>query len=61
MSLGELETIVRLGRPHLVVVYNDSAYGAEIHIGAHHGLRTDIVHFPDADFADVARAMGGSG
>ena len=61
MSLGELETIVRLGRPHLVVVYNDSAYAAEVHIGSHHGIPTDIVRFPDADFAAIARATGGEG
>ncbi|MEI4273860.1 thiamine pyrophosphate-binding protein [Klenkia sp. LSe6-5] len=61
MSLGELETIIRQGTPHLVVVYNDSAYGAEVHIGGHHGFDTDIVRFPDTDFAATARALGGEG
>ena len=31
MSASELETVVRLGLPMLVVVYNDAAYGAEVH------------------------------
>ena len=61
MSLGELETVLREGRPHLVVVYNDSAYGAEIHVARHHGLPVDIVQFPDSDFAAIATAMGGRG
>ena len=31
MSASELETVVRLGLPMVVVVYNDAAYGAEVH------------------------------
>ena len=31
MSATELETVVRLGLPMLVVVYDDHAYGAEVH------------------------------
>ncbi|AYY14999.1 thiamine pyrophosphate-binding protein [Actinobacteria bacterium YIM 96077] len=31
MSLSELETLVRLGLPLLVIVYDDAAYGAEVH------------------------------
>jgi thiamine pyrophosphate-dependent acetolactate synthase large subunit-like protein len=31
MSLGELDTAVRYGLPILFVVYNDEAYGAEMH------------------------------
>jgi hypothetical protein len=31
MGISELETVVRLGIPLVVVVYNDAAYGAEVH------------------------------
>ena len=31
MSAAELDTVVRLGLPMIVVVYNDAAYGAEVH------------------------------
>jgi thiamine pyrophosphate-dependent acetolactate synthase large subunit-like protein len=54
MAAGELETIGRLGLPLLVVIYNDAAYGAEVH---HFGTH-DIVTFPDTDFAALGRAVG---
>ena len=31
MSVAELDTVRRLGLPMIVVVYNDDAYGAEVH------------------------------
>jgi thiamine pyrophosphate-dependent acetolactate synthase large subunit-like protein len=61
MALGELETIGRLGLPMLVVVYNDSAYGAEVHHFGPAGEPLDLVRFADTDFAGVARALGAEG
>jgi thiamine pyrophosphate-dependent acetolactate synthase large subunit-like protein len=58
MSLGELEGLVRLDHPVLVVVLNDAAYGAEVHILRDQGVDTGIVEFPDCDFASVARSLG---
>ena len=58
MSLVELDTAVRLGLPLVVVVYNDSAYGAEVHHFGHSGLPLDIVEFPDTDLAAIARGFG---
>jgi thiamine pyrophosphate-dependent acetolactate synthase large subunit-like protein len=58
MSLPELETVARLGLNLLIVVYNDAAYGAEVHHFATLGKPTDIVRFPDTDFAAIARACG---
>lgn len=61
MALGELETVARLGLPMLIVVYDDAAYGAEVH---HFGPETDAldtVRFPDADLAALGRAAGGEG
>ncbi|MGH3320008.1 MAG: thiamine pyrophosphate-binding protein [Streptosporangiaceae bacterium] len=61
MSLGELETAVRLGLRLLVVVYDDAAYGAEVHHFGPSGEDVDVVRFRDTDFAALARALGAYG
>jgi len=58
MSLPELETVARLGLNLLIVVYNDAAYGAEVHHFGPLGKPTDIVRFPETDLAAIARACG---
>ncbi|MEW9548487.1 thiamine pyrophosphate-binding protein [Nonomuraea sp. NPDC050783] len=58
MSAAELETVVRLGLPMVVVVYDDEAYGAEVHHFGPHGHPLDTVRFPPADLAAVARGHG---
>ena len=60
MGISELDTAVRLGRPLVVVVYNDAAYGAEVH---HFGATADLsaVTFPDTDLAAIARGYGATG
>jgi thiamine pyrophosphate-dependent acetolactate synthase large subunit-like protein len=58
MSLGELETLVRERLKVLVVVFNDAAYGAEVHDFRPLGYETDIVRFPETDFAAVAASLG---
>ena len=58
MTLGELESIARLGLRLLVVVYDDEAYGAEVHHFGPDGHPVDLVQFPEVDFAGVARAVG---
>jgi thiamine pyrophosphate-dependent acetolactate synthase large subunit-like protein len=42
----------------LVVVYDDSAYGAEVHHFRPLGDAVDLAQFPDTDFAALARAAG---
>ncbi|MBB4930513.1 thiamine pyrophosphate-dependent acetolactate synthase large subunit-like protein [Lipingzhangella halophila] len=60
MALAELETVVRLGLPMVIVVYNDAAYGAEVHhFGS--GVDLDTVYFPDTDIASIARGFGCAG
>ncbi|MEO8828378.1 thiamine pyrophosphate-binding protein [Lapillicoccus sp.] len=60
MAISELETAVRLGRPMMIVVYDDAAYGAEVHhFGAAANLST--VTFPDTDIAAIARGYGATG
>ena len=58
MSLPELETLGRLRLPLLVVIYNDAAYGAEVHHFRPQGHPVELVQFPDTDFAAFARAAG---
>lgn len=61
MALGELETAARYRLPMVVVVYNDAAYGAEVHHFGPMGRPVDTTRFPDTDFAALARAAGAEG
>jgi thiamine pyrophosphate-dependent acetolactate synthase large subunit-like protein len=58
MGIGELETAVRLGVDLLAVVYDDEAYGAEVHHFGPDGHPVDHVTFPPADIAAIARGFG---
>ncbi|MGN9906711.1 thiamine pyrophosphate-binding protein [Phytohabitans sp. LJ34] len=58
MSVAELTTAVRLGLPLLAVVYDDAAYGAEVHHFGPHRHPLDTVTFPDTDLAATARGFG---
>src|SRR5215217_7012247 len=61
LALPEFETLGRLGLPILVVIYNDAAYGAEVHHFRPMGHAVDLAQFPDTDFAALARAAGCEG
>ncbi|WP_259313590.1 thiamine pyrophosphate-binding protein [Capillimicrobium parvum] len=58
LSLPELDTAARVGARLLVVVYDDAAYGAELHHFGPMGHDTDTVRFRDADLAAIAAAAG---
>ncbi|MFD4255978.1 thiamine pyrophosphate-binding protein [Amycolatopsis thermoflava] len=58
MAAQELDTAVRLGLPLLVVVYNDAAYGAEVH---HFAGDHTTVRFPPTDIAAIGRGFGCAG
>ena len=58
MALAELETAARLKLTLLVLIYDDAAYGAEVHHFAPMGHDVSLVRFPDADLAAIARAAG---
>ncbi|MGW3121922.1 thiamine pyrophosphate-binding protein [Streptomyces sp. NPDC001107] len=58
MSAVELDTVRRLALPMVVVVYNDEAYGAEVHHFGPDGFPLDTVTFPETDIAAVARGYG---
>ena len=61
LALPELETLGRLGLPMLVVIYDDAAYGAEVHHFRPMGQAVDLAQFPDTDFAALAQAAGCDG
>jgi thiamine pyrophosphate-dependent acetolactate synthase large subunit-like protein len=61
MGLPELETAARLRLPILFVIYDDAAYGAEVHHFRPMGQPVETVQFPDADFAAIARGAGCEG
>ncbi len=58
MSIAELETVVRLGLGMVIVIYNDAAYGAEVHHFAGGDDPMDTVTFPDTDIASIGRGFG---
>ncbi len=58
LALPELETAARLKLTLLVLIYDDSAYGAEVHHFAPMGHDVSLVRFPDADLAAIAAAAG---
>ncbi len=58
MGVSELDTVVRLGIPMVVVVYDDRAYGAEVHHFGPDGADLETVRFPDTDIAAIARGFG---
>jgi thiamine pyrophosphate-dependent acetolactate synthase large subunit-like protein len=61
MALAELETAARLQLKLLVLIYDDNAYGAEVHHFRPMGHDVASVQFPDADIAAIATAAGGRG
>lgn len=61
MAVAELETAVRLRLGLLVVIYDDHAYGAEVHHFGPGGADLTTVVFPDVDLAAIARGYGADG
>jgi acetolactate synthase I/II/III large subunit len=61
MGVSELETVVRLGIPMVVIVYDDEAYGAEVHHFGPDGDPLDTVRFPPTDIAAIGRGFGFEG
>ncbi|MFB0836101.1 thiamine pyrophosphate-binding protein [Arthrobacter halodurans] len=61
MAISELETAVRERIPLVVIVYNDSAYGAEVHHFDADETDLEVVRFPPVDLAAIARGYGAAG
>ena len=58
MALPDLETLGRVKPDMLVVVYDDAAYGAEVHHFRPMGVPVELAQFPPTDFAALAEAAG---
>jgi len=58
MGIADLDTVVRLGLPMVIVVYDDEAYGAEVHHFGPDGYPLDTVTFPPTDIAAIGRGFG---
>ncbi|HWK28661.1 MAG TPA: thiamine pyrophosphate-binding protein [Solirubrobacter sp.] len=58
MALPELETLGRVRPDLLVVIYDDAAYGAEVHHFRPLGMPVELAQFPPTDFAALAEAAG---
>lgn len=58
MTLSELETVARLALRMVIVVFNDCAYGAELHMCRIHNLPEATSLFADIDLAPLAEALG---
>ncbi|MBG6217778.1 thiamine pyrophosphate-dependent acetolactate synthase large subunit-like protein [Arthrobacter sp. CAN_A6] len=61
MALADLESVVRTVRRGVIVVFNDAAYGAELHQYGIQGVTKQPMIIPDVDFAGMARSLGADG
>ncbi|PWC07533.1 thiamine pyrophosphate-binding protein [Mycetocola zhujimingii] len=61
MALADLDSVIRTARRGIIVVWNDAAYGAEIHQYGRLGLGTAPMLIDEVDFAGIARSLGGRG
>jgi len=62
MALADLESAVRVAAGRgLAVVWNDAAYGAEVHLYGLQGLAREPMLIPEVDFAGLARSVGAEG
>lgn len=61
MALADLETAIRTAASCAIVVWNDGAYGAEVHLYGVMGLSQQPMLIPDIDFAGLAEVLGGTG
>ena len=62
MALADLESAVRVAAGRgLAVVWNDAAYGAEVHLYGLQGLAREPMLIPEVDFAGLARSVAAEG
>ncbi|WP_227878430.1 thiamine pyrophosphate-binding protein [Arthrobacter dokdonensis] len=61
MGLADLDTAVRSISSGVMVVFNDAAYGAELHQYAVRGLDDTAMQIEEVDFAALAGAFGARG
>jgi thiamine pyrophosphate-dependent acetolactate synthase large subunit-like protein len=60
-NLQELETVVRHNMQMVLIVWNDSGYGAEVHKLVAKGFDATLAQWESPDFVALAKAFGGDG
>jgi thiamine pyrophosphate-dependent acetolactate synthase large subunit-like protein len=58
MGLADLDTFMRVTRRGVIIVLNDSAYGAELHQYKPRGLDDTAMLIDEIDFAAIAKGFG---
>ncbi|OMH28178.1 thiamine pyrophosphate-binding protein [Tersicoccus phoenicis] len=58
MGLPDLDSLARTAASAIVLVFNDAAYGAEVHQYGSQGLDQDVMLIDEVDFAQVAEGFG---
>lgn len=61
MALPDLVTFLTEARSGVVVVFNDAAYGAELHQYAVQGVHSAGMLLEEVDFASLTRPFGAEG
>lgn len=61
MALADLATFIDQTDHGAVIIFNDAAYGAEIHQYAVLGADPTAMYLPHVDFAAIGQAMGATG
>lgn len=61
MALADFESAIRTARSAVIVIWNDGAYGAEVHLYGLMGLAEAPMLIPHVDFAGIATALGARG
>ncbi|MET1019102.1 MAG: thiamine pyrophosphate-binding protein [Microterricola sp.] len=61
MALADLDSVIRTAHRAVIVVWNDAAYGAEVHVYGRLGLGQGPMQIEQADFAALGRALGARG
>ncbi|GAA1393397.1 thiamine pyrophosphate-binding protein [Luteococcus peritonei] len=62
MALADLESAIRSsGGRGMAVVWNDAAYGAEVHVYGRKGVVREPMMIPQVDFAALGSALGAEG
>ena len=61
MALADLETVIRTARRCVIVIWNDGAYSAEVHLYGRMGINEEPMRIPEVNFAGLAAALGATG
>lgn len=61
MAIADLESVIRVSKSCVIVIWNDSQYGAEVHLYGAMGLDEEPMRIPTVNFAGMAAALGATG